>query len=127
IGGTISDGDTLELYDLATGLVQNGAQSLTLLIPYFGYSTMERPVKPGEVVTAKSRARLLSSLPAAIEGNRVMLLDLHSEGLPYYFEGAMRPVHLYAKAVITAVARRLCGDDFVLACTDAGRAKWVQS
>jgi len=127
IGGTITDADTLELYDLATGLVQNGAQTLTLVIPYFGYSTMERPVKSGEVVTAKARARLLSSLPAAIEGNRVMLLDLHSEGLPYYFEGHMRPVHLYAKTVVTTIARKMCGSDFVLACTDAGRAKWVQS
>ena len=127
VGGTITDADTLELYDLATGLVQNGAQTLTLVIPYFGYSTMERPVKSGEVVTAKARARLLSSLPAAIEGNRVMLLDLHSEGLPYYFEGHMRPIHVYAKAVVTAVARKMCGSDFVLACTDAGRAKWVQS
>jgi ribose-phosphate pyrophosphokinase len=29
--------------------------------------------------------------------------------------------------VIVQVARRLGGDDFVLACTDAGRAKWVES
>ena len=127
IGGTISDADTLELYDLASGLVQCGARSLTLVIPYFGYSTMERPVKGGDVVTAKARARLLSSIPSAIEGNRVMLVDLHSEGIPYYFEGGIHPVHVYAKPVIVAAARRLRGNDFVLACTDAGRAKWVES
>lgn len=127
IAGTISDADTLELYDLATGLVQCGARSLTLVIPYFGYSTMERPVKAGDVVTAKARALLLSSIPSAIEGNRVVLLDLHSDGIPYYFEGGIHPVHVYAKPVIVAAARRLRGDDFVLACTDAGRAKWVES
>lgn len=127
IGGTISDGDTLELYDLACGLVQCGARSLTLVIPYFGYSTMERPVKSGDVVTAKARARLLSSIPMAIEGNRVMLVDLHSEGIPFYFESEIHPIHVYAKPIIVAAARRLRGNDFVLACTDAGRAKWVES
>ena len=61
IGGTVSDSATLELYDLASSLVSYGADSLTLVIPYFGYSTMERAVKPGEIVTAKTRARLLSA------------------------------------------------------------------
>lgn len=127
VGGTISDRSTLELYDLAWALVEAGARSLTIVIPYFGYSTMERAVRPGEVVMAKSRAHLLSSIPVASCGNRVVLLDLHSEGLPYYFDGHIRPVHLYAKPVIMAAARRIAGDNFTIASTDAGRAKWVES
>ena len=58
IGGTISEADTTELYDLASGLVAWGADRLQIVIPYFGYSTMERAVKTGEIVTAKTRARL---------------------------------------------------------------------
>lgn len=127
VGGTISEADTLELYDLACGVVENGARTLSLVVPYFGYSTMERAVKPQEIVTAKNRARLLSSIPVPPEGGRVFLVDLHSEGLPYYFEGAFRPHHLYAKSVILETARRIGGEDFVIACTDAGRAKWVES
>lgn len=127
LGGTISDADTLELYDLACGLVKFGARTLTLVIPYFGYGTMERAVLPGEIVTAKTRARLLSMLPEAGAGNRVVLLDLHTPGIAYYFEGGIRPFHLYAKPIVLEQARRLGGRDFVLACTDAGRAKWVES
>jgi ribose-phosphate pyrophosphokinase len=127
IGGTISDADTLELYDLAYTLVTLGAQSLTLVIPYFGYSTMERAVKRGEVVTAKTRAYLLSSMPGTPLGNRVMLLDLHTEGLPYYFEGKTRAIHLYGKSVIAEACHEIAGNDFILASTDAGRAKWVES
>jgi ribose-phosphate pyrophosphokinase len=56
-----------------------------------------------------------------------VLVDLHTEGLPHYFEGGVRPLHLYAKPVITEAARRLGEGNFVLACTDAGRAKWVES
>jgi ribose-phosphate pyrophosphokinase len=127
LGGTISDEDTLELYDLACGLVQEGARQLTLVIPFFGCGTMERAVRPGEVVTAKTRARLLSSIPTPGEGARVALLDLHAAGISHYFEGAMRPVHLYGKKVIVEAVRAVGGADYVLACTDAGRAKWVES
>lgn len=127
IGGTISDADTLELYDLACTLVTLGAQSLMLVIPYFGYSTMERAIKNGEVVTAKTRAYLLSTIPNTPFGNRVMLLDLHTEGLPYYFEGKIRPIHLYAKSIIITACKEIAGTDFVLASTDSGRAKWVES
>jgi len=127
VGGTVSDQATLELFDLGCAIAKNGARSLTLVVPYFGYSTMERAVLEGEVVIAKNRARLLSAIPLSASGLRVLLLDLHSEGIPYYFEGGIRPLHIYAKPLIHAEARRLGGDDFVLACTDSGRAKWVES
>jgi ribose-phosphate pyrophosphokinase len=129
VGGTISDADTLELYDLACGIVEAGARSLSLVLPYFGYATMERAALPREIVTAKTRARLLSSIPLPGSGARVLLLDLHTEGIPFYFEGALRPVHLSARKVILAAIRRLTADSaaFAIACTDAGRAKWVEA
>ncbi|HEX8913860.1 MAG TPA: ribose-phosphate diphosphokinase [Humisphaera sp.] len=128
VGGTTDDAATLDLYDLACGLVRCGAARLTVVVPYFGYATMERAVKPGEVVTAKTRARLLSAVPRAPRGNRVLLLDLHSEGIPHYFEGDAAAVHVYGKPVVERAVRQAAGTaDFVLASTDAGRAKWVQS
>lgn len=127
VGGTISDAATLEIFDLANGIVDGGARTLTLVVPWFGYATMERAVTEGEIVTAKTRARLLSAIPVAPLGNRILLLDLHSEGIPHYFEGSLRPTHVYAKDAILRAARELGGDSFVLASTDAGRAKWVES
>ncbi|HEX3766546.1 MAG TPA: ribose-phosphate diphosphokinase [Kofleriaceae bacterium] len=127
IGGTIDDASTLELYDLACGLVHGGAYRLRIVMPFFGYSTMERSTRPGEVVTAKTRARLLSSVPMASRGTQVFLLDLHVAAIAHYFEGEIRPIHIDGQPLITAAARRLGGSDFVLACTDAGRAKWVES
>ncbi len=127
VGGTVSDLDTLEIFDLASALVKYGAQSIALVVPYFGYSTMDRAVKHGDVVTAKTRARLLSSIPVPRHGFRIILLDPHSEGLTYYFEGAITPVCVSARDAVRLAAERLCPSGFVLACTDAGRAKWVQS
>lgn len=127
LGGTVNDADTLEIYDLACAIVHGGAHMLTLVLPWYGYQTMERAIRPGEVVVAKTRARLLSSIPIAGSGNRVVLVDLHSEGITQYFSGNIWPVHLYAKPLILPLIRELGGDDFVLAATDAGRAKWVES
>lgn len=127
VGGTCDHDATLELYDLACAIVEEGAATLTIVCPYFGYSTMERAVKRGESVMAKNRARILSSIPRAKLGNQILLLDLHSEGIPHYFEGTIRPFHVYAKPVIVDLARELAGSSFVLGSTDAGRAKWVES
>jgi ribose-phosphate pyrophosphokinase len=126
VGGTISDRDTLELYDLACALVENGAATLQLVVPWFGYATMDRAVRTGEAVLAKTRARLLSSIPPT-RRNEVLLLDIHSEGIPHYFEGSIHPMHVYGNAVIEPLARELTGGTFVLGSTDAGRAKWVES
>ncbi len=126
VGGTVDDAATLALYDLASAAVTYGARRLSLVVPYFGYSTMERAVKPGEVVVAKNRARLLSTIPHASAGNRVLLLDLHSEGIPHYFEG-LPAFHVYSKPVLTPIMRAAGGEDFVLGSTDSGRAKWVES
>jgi len=125
VGGTPDDRATLELYDLACGLCNLGAYRVRMVIPFFGYSTMERAVKPGEVVTAKTRARLLSSIPMASRGTQVFLLDLHVDAIAHYFEGGIRTVHVYGKPLVIAAAQRFGCD--VLACTDAGRAKWVES
>jgi ribose-phosphate pyrophosphokinase len=125
LGETGSDASTLELYDLACGLVAAGARTLDLVIPYFGYGTADRAVKPGDVVTTKTRALLFSAVPRAAAGNRIFLLDAHNEGLPYYFEGHVRPFHLYAEPVLLPAIKGLGGDDYVLGSVDAGRAKWV--
>ncbi len=124
VGGTVSDEETLELFDLAYALIEMGAPELTICVPYYGYSTMERAVKAGEVVKAKTRAVIFSALPARV---RLWFLDLHTEGLPYYFDARLRTRHLYAKSVIIEACRRFGGENFVLASTDSGRAAWVAS
>lgn len=129
VGGTVDDAHTLDLFDLGCAAAKYGARRLDLVVPYFGYSTMERTVRDREVVTAKTRARLLSAIPAAAVGNRAWFVDLHSEGIPHYCEGHLMARHIYAKPALLPVMIELGGgsDGMVLASTDAGRAKWVQS
>jgi ribose-phosphate pyrophosphokinase len=50
LSGLQTDANFVELLELATFLVENDAKKITMIIPYFGYSTMERATKPGEFV-----------------------------------------------------------------------------
>jgi ribose-phosphate pyrophosphokinase len=128
LGGTPHDLDWLEVYDLACAISREGARSLSIVMPYFGYSTMERAVLPGEVVTAKTRARLISAVPPCEAGTRVFLFDLHTDGIQFYFGDSHVTHQVYGAPLITQAIRRLMADrPYVLGATDAGRAKWVQS
>lgn len=128
LGGTPTDMDWLEVFDLACGIARGGARSLAIVMPYFGYSTMERAVKPGEVVVAKTRARLLSAIPAPEGGTRVFLFDLHTDGIEFYLDDSVQTRHVYGAALITKKIKAHMGNrQFVLGACDAGRAKWVQS
>lgn len=130
LGGTPTDVDWLEVFDLASGIARGGARSLAIVIPYFGYQTMERAVRPGEVVVAKTRARLLSSIPAPEGGTRFFLFDLHTDGIEFYLDDRVLTRHVYGAPMITTKIQERMGasnTNFVLGACDAGRAKWVQS
>jgi ribose-phosphate pyrophosphokinase len=128
LGGTPTDLDWLELYDLGCAISRAGARSLSIVMPYFGYATMERATRPGEIVTARTRARLISSIPPCEAGSRVFLFDLHTDGIEFYFGDGHVTHHLYGAPIITTAIQKVMKDrPFVLGATDAGRAKWVQS
>lgn len=128
LGGTPNDADWFELYDLGWAIAHAGARSLCLVIPYFGYSTMERAQRPGEVVTAKTRARLISAIPPCAGITRVILFDLHTDGIEYYFSERHQTRHVYGAPLIRQLASDLFGEQrVVIGATDAGRAKWVES
>ena len=125
IAGTVNDESIFELYNIASTLVREQCSSLHIVIPYFGYSTMERAVKEGEVVTAKNIANLISSIPQAPLGNFVYMMDLHSLGTQYYFENTIHPIHLTSWNVIKDMLKQF-DKNIVLASTDMGRAKWIE-
>jgi len=125
ICGTVNDEAIFELYNVASTLVREQCTSLHLVLPYFGYSTMERAIKDGEIVTAKNIACLLSSIPLSPQGNFIYMMDLHSLGTQYYFEKSLHPIHLTSWNVIKQMIAD-CGNDLVLASADMGRAKWIE-
>ena len=127
VAATENSTNSDEVYRLGCAAVKNGARTLVLVIPYFGYSTMERATKPGEVVSAKTVARQLSAIPRAVRGTWVLLMDLHAAGIVHYFEGDLVALELYAEPKIVEAIRSLRLPKLCLASTDMGRAKWVEA
>jgi ribose-phosphate pyrophosphokinase len=127
IGATESQTSIDELYRLGCAAVKYGASRLVLAIPYFGYSTMERATKPGEVVSAKTVARQFSAIPHSPAGNWVVMMDLHATGIVYYFEGDTFTAELYAEPEIVSAIERMQLSKLCLASADMGRAKWVET
>lgn len=64
------------------------ARSLTIILPFFPTGTMERMDRQGRIVTAKSMARDLSSIPSCVSlKNRVVIWDMHALSEWFIFEG----------------------------------------
>lgn len=127
VAGTGSEPDTLEAFDLACALVGQGARRLTVLIPFFGYSTMERAALPGEAVTTKSRALIWSGLPRAPQGNHILVLEPHTPGLPHYFGPENRVTGLDAASLMMEMLDGFPAEGHVLCSPDIGRIKWVDA
>lgn len=69
------------------------ARSLVVVLPYFPTATMERVDQEGQIATAMSLARLLSSIPPLAEGPaRVLIYDIHALGERFYFGDNVIPM-----------------------------------
>lgn len=127
VGSTMTDDDFNEVCRIGSAVAKYGAHRIIYVIPFFGYSTMERAVKPGEIVTAKINARQLSQLPSGDVRNCFLMLDLHTAGLVHYFEGECLRFELYAEQVLTEAVVELGLSNFMFASADLGRPLWVQT
>lgn len=127
IGGMTNAQETMETFYMGCTIVES-ARSLTIVVPFLGYSTMERRTKPGEIVKAEKNLHLLRSIPNAEVKNKYVFIDLHTEGLPYYMGADVRKYHLYTKALVFKACREISnGQDFILGSVDTGRSKWIES
>ena len=127
VGSTPSDSDFAEVCRIGSAVAKYGARQLIFVVPFFGYSTMERAVKPGEIVTAKVCARQLSQLPHGDLRNCFLMLDLHTAGLEHYFEGDCMRFQLYGESVLIESIEDLRLSDFMFGSADLGRPIWVET
>ena len=86
VGGTGSDADTLELYDLACALVERGVHALTLRSRFWLFD----PGAPEQGLRSswrKPRTKLFSSFLCWTARSVSFWLDLHTAGLPFALRG----------------------------------------
>lgn len=111
-----SDTNLMELMIMADALKRASANTITAIIPYFGYSRQDRASEPRVPITAK----LVSNLITVSGVDRIVTMDLHAGQIQGFFD---IPVdNLYALPVFYKYMQdnNLCNDDTVIVSPDAG-------
>jgi len=122
IANTQDDASHQELIDLISGARYWNALSVNAVIPYLGYSTMER-AKPdsGELPKGITRTRqIFRARP-----DYVAFLDLHSESVMHAHTGEVRTRHLWTERVAAEKIRQMRLSNIVLVSPDYGFSKRV--
>jgi ribose-phosphate pyrophosphokinase len=106
----------MELLIMCDALKRASAQSITAVLPYFGYARQDRKVVPRTPITAKLVADLLESAGAT----RVVSMDMHVAQIQGFFH--IPSDHLFASPVFLEDIRRNfpATDELVLVSPDAG-------
>lgn len=107
-----SNSVTLTQYYALVAIAESFVESLTILLPYYPTGTMERVLVEGEVATAHTTARMLSSLPCLGRPARVMLYDLHTLQNRFYFGGrAIATLHTAFPLIVDLMIEQIRGPD----------------
>jgi ribose-phosphate pyrophosphokinase len=110
----------LELLVLVDALRRASAQTITCVLPYYGYGRQEKKDAPREPITAKLIANLITTAGA----DRIVALDLHADAIQGFFD---IPVdHLTSLNLIGdyLASKRL--ENVVVVSPDEGRVKKVR-
>ncbi|PID75969.1 MAG: ribose-phosphate pyrophosphokinase [Deltaproteobacteria bacterium] len=111
-----------ELIDLIAGGRYWNARSVNVIIPYLGYSTMER-VKPDTFEIPKGVTRTRQIFRAG--PSFVVFVDLHSEAVLHAHSGDIKTQHIWSDAAAAEKIRRSGLTDYVLVSPDYGFSKRV--
>lgn len=83
------------------------ARSLTLICPYFPTGTMERVDEEGQIATAKTLTRILSTIPFSSTGPaKIVIYDIHALQERFYFDDSVLPVIVSAIPLFIERLRR---------------------
>lgn len=105
----------MELLIMCDALRRASADSITAVIPYYGYARQDRKVAPRTPITSK----LVADLLVASGVNRVVCVDLHAGQIQGFFNIPFD--HLYALPVfLKDYLEKRFGHDAVFVSPDAG-------
>lgn len=122
IASTPNDSALLELIDMIDGAHHYMANSVNIVVPYLGYSTMEQ-AKSGIQEIPKGITRTRQIFRA--RPHFAAFIDLHSESVLNAHCGKIHTLHLQTDELIVEKIRSLNIHNFVLVSPDYGRSKWV--
>jgi ribose-phosphate pyrophosphokinase len=104
----------IELTMMIDALKRASANTITAVIPYYGYARQDRKTAGREPISAKLMADLITTAGAT----RVVAMDLHTGQLQGFFNILVD--HLYATPIMLHYINQLELDDIVVVSPDAG-------
>lgn len=122
IAATPDDSAHQELVDLIAGCRFWNGRTVNVVIPYLGYSTMER-AKPdsGEIPKGITRTRQIYRA----RPDYVAFIDLHSEAVLHAHAGEVRTRHLWTEHLAARKIIEIGVEDYALVSPDYGFSKRV--
>lgn len=122
IASTHTEDSHQELMDLIQGGRYYNAASVNVVIPYLGYSTMER-AKRGSFEIPKGVTRTRQIFRA--RPDFVAFVDLHSEAVLHAHGGEISTKHIWTGDLVVEHLKKLDLGEFVLVSPDYGFSKQV--
>ena len=122
VAATADDTAHQELVDLIAGCRYWNCRTVNVVIPYLGYSTMER-AKPdsGEIPKGITRTRqIFRARP-----DYVAFIDLHSEAVLHAHAGEVKTMNLWTDRLAVQKIKDIGVENYVLVSPDYGFSKRV--
>ncbi len=122
VASTHTEGSHQELMDIIQGGKYYNADSVNVVIPYLGYSTMER-AKRGTFEIPKGVTRTRQIFRA--RPDFVAFVDLHSEAVLHAHGGEISTKHIWTGELVVEHLHKMDLGEFVLVSPDYGFSKQV--
>lgn len=111
----------MELLIMVDALKRASAESITAVIPHYGYARQDRKVSPRTPITAK----LVADLITVAGANRVITMDLHAGQIQGFFNIPFD--NIYASPVIlNYIQKEVFTPNMILVSPDAGGVERVR-
>ena len=115
--GMRSNDEFVEILFWMDAFKRANANTVTLVMPYFGYGKGDKKDEPRVSI----RARVCAECMELAGADRFATMDLHAQQLQGFFKRPMD--HLYAMPMLTEVIKRVGTENTVIVSPDAGFAK----
>lgn len=109
----------MEMFIIVDALKRGSANTVNLIIPYFGYQRQDRKDYSRAPISASVIARMIETLNV----NRVMIFDLHAGQISGFFSNNCPIDNLYAEAYFIDYIQKEIKENVIFVAPDAGAIK----
>jgi ribose-phosphate pyrophosphokinase len=111
----------MELLIMIDALKRASANSINVIVPYYGYARQDRKAKPRQPITARLIADMLQTAGA----NRIITFDLHASQIQGFFTIPIDDI--YALPILANQYKEIKNENLVVVSPDHGGVKRARS